>query len=117
MADNNNNNNINATLVGQAVPDVHAAAYMNEVENLKRLIEEEGHSPTLTFDYVYHQKGQDDISTPYSPLDVAIIAGATEAMAYLLEDCKVDPNTFNSGGYTAIHEAVKGGRTDCLVFY
>ena len=116
MANNNNNNNNNNAASSNSLeaPAVHAAACLNDVQELKRLIEEEGHSPSLTFDYVYHEEGQDDRITTHSPLTVAVQTGATEAVAYLLNDCNVDPNIAYNGGERAIHEAVGMNRADCL---
>jgi hypothetical protein len=117
MADNNNNNNNNSNIVSSnshEAPAVHLAACINNVAELKRLIEEEGHSPTLTFDYVYRREGRDDRISTRSPLILATQSGATDAMLYLLNDCKVDPNIAYSRGERAIHEALFAENTACL---
>jgi ankyrin repeat protein len=103
MADNNNNNNNAADNIAD-IPPVHRAACMNNVQELKRLIEEEGHSPTSLFGNVRQDGEGRDIWTWAYPLSLAMANGAIKAVTYLLDDCGVSPNTMNPYGSRPIHE-------------
>lgn len=85
MADINNNNN-NAAGNTANIPPVHRAACMNNVQELKRLIEEEGHSPTSLFGNVRQQDGEGpDICTWTSPFSLAMANGDIKTVTYLLD--------------------------------
>jgi hypothetical protein len=63
---------------------------------------------------VRQREGEEDYRYTFAPLNVAVISEATEAMAYLLEDCKVDPNIANNLGERALYDALRTKQTDCL---
>ena len=119
--------------------ELHRASYRGDLEEVKRLIEEEGFNPlqtvgeyeknalhfaaagghTTVIKHFIQERGcnpacQD--SQGVTPLHIAAQFSHLELVRYLVEEEKVDPMCLTKDGNTPLHRACVGGNIDVVTY-